>query len=150
MTHPDLEPKDDGFVVDTISDVSCLIDYLRDANASLGSHPEHGGTVYILTSSQDREHQLLAGVRGERGSLVWATDQVMYVPSVGINDDYVDYFTATDVDYNQPPHSEVPIETVYAVVEEFHRTRTRPESVEWVAPPTSARVSQSIDDLLFG
>ena len=145
-----LEPREDGFVVDEIPDVAQLISYLRDANISLQDPVRHGGVVYLLTTSRDSEHQLIVGVRGEVGSLVWASSSEQYVPSSGLNDNYSDYFTATDVDYSQPPRSEVPIDLVYKVVEEFHRTRSRPVGIEWVSPPEPAETAGSIDDLLFG
>jgi hypothetical protein len=103
-----------------------LLAALKDAS------PAEGGLVWQFQLGPDDSAPTLAvGVRGATGALVWYEGDDQFVPVEGANTDWVDYWTWFGHESPMPPSSEVPVDRVYAAVEELIRTRRRPTCVTW-------------------
>ncbi|MGW4486608.1 Imm1 family immunity protein [Amycolatopsis sp. NPDC004368] len=74
---------------------------------------------------------LVAGLRGDRGTLVWQENGTTHLPADGSGTAAADYFSLQGSHFPQPPGSDVPAELVLQAVEEFAKTRVRPECVAW-------------------
>jgi hypothetical protein len=67
------------------------------------------------------------------GALVWFENPGTYLPVGGTGEEEVEYWMPGNMNTLWlPPHSVVPVDTVYAAVAEYQRTRERPTCVEWI------------------
>jgi hypothetical protein len=67
------------------------------------------------------------------GALLWHEDRGGHVPADGTGDEEREYWMPGNTNTLWlPPRSVVPVETVYAAVAEYQRTRQRPTCVTWV------------------
>lgn len=108
-----------------------LLDALREANAHSGD-PAKGGLVWhFQLGADDSVPTLAVGVRGEVGALVWYEGADQFVPVNGMNRDWAGYWTWSGHESPMPPCAEVPVDEVYAVLDELVRTRRRPMCVTW-------------------
>ncbi|MGX7825497.1 Imm1 family immunity protein [Actinokineospora sp. 24-640] len=87
------------------------------------------------------------GINNTIGALDWAEGDTRLVPRDGTNTEWTVYHLAGMHDAPIPPHAEVPADTVYAVLAEFLRTRSRPTCIEWTdsADITSLRSASESD-----
>jgi hypothetical protein len=81
------------------------------------------GPVAALTFAIDKSE----------GALAWQEDHDAYRPASGAGDEEREYWMPGDMNTLWlEPHTVVPVETVYAAVAEYQRTRQRPRCVAWV------------------
>ncbi len=104
-----------------------LTTVLATANDQRGSS---SGRVWFLVTELEAPC-LVVGVRGELGALEWIDDE-RFVPSNGVNPEWVTYYTVHLHDNSMPPRAELPLADVLAAAEEYVRTRRRPTCVEWI------------------
>ena len=110
-----------------------LLALLRDANQHRAER-NIGGCAWLFQLGGGPDDPCLAlGVRGEVGALVWYARPGRFVPVNGLNENYVDYWTWFGHESPMRPHAELPIDQVYAALEELIRTHQRPTCVAWVA-----------------
>jgi hypothetical protein len=116
--------------VDIPTDVD-LIRRLRTLNVGRLRTP----WMWSLVANPARQHGpvgLGVGVNGATGVLRWITPGGRcLVPEDGMNTEPVLYRLAGIRESYMPVGSEVPIETVYAVVAEFLRTHRLPQCIRW-------------------
>ncbi|GLW89767.1 hypothetical protein Aglo03_05830 [Actinokineospora globicatena] len=83
------------------------------------------------SSPNDEQPILTAGVNNSVGVLEWRQGQDVWVPASGANPDWTDYAAAGLHPYAVRPHTEVPVDAVYAAIMEFITTGDRPAGIEW-------------------
>lgn len=106
---------------------------LRDANQDRVDR-DAGGCVWLFQLGDGAGDPCLAlGVRGDVGALVWYARPGRFVPANGMNGEYVDYWTWFGDESPMRPGAEVPIDQVYAAMDELIRTHRRPTCVAWTA-----------------
>lgn len=115
--------------VRTLPEGTDLLSLLRDAATTSEAD---WGTSWILATTDASTPQLMVGVRGDVGALVWYQPAEI-VPAHGLNADPVDYSLADQHHTPIPPGGELPVDRVFAAVDEFVRTGQRPTCVEWAA-----------------
>lgn len=124
----------------TVTNADDLVATMRHQNERIKQRQaSDAGTVWWLYQRDGTRTDLIAGVRGERGCLVWCESQQLLHPQQGMNAEFVDYFTWGNHAFTQPPGVEVPIADLYRAVEEYATTGGRPTCVEWVPAPDSER-----------
>lgn len=78
-----------------------------------------------------------AGFAGARGALIWVENERTFIPADGVRrladaHDWLPYFDFAGVECSVRGAASVPIEQVFAVVQEVVATRRRPELVDMV------------------
>ncbi|HEX4220787.1 MAG TPA: Imm1 family immunity protein [Pseudonocardiaceae bacterium] len=112
-------------------DPAQILALLREANQDCADY-QAGGFVWLFRLCDSFGDPCLAvGIRGEVGALVWYAKPGMFVPVNGTNRDYADYWTWFGHEAPMRPGSEVPIDQVYAALDELIRTQQRPTCVQW-------------------
>ena len=123
----------DQLDVSAYRDPGPILALLRAANQDR-SERHVGGCVWLFQLGDGSDDPCLAlGVRGEVGALVWYAKPGRFVPSGGMNAEYVDYWTWFGHESPMRPGAEVPIGQVCGALEELIRTHRRPTCVDWVA-----------------
>lgn len=123
----------DHLDITVYSDPTELLARLREANDYRADTPDDGFVWEFRLGPSDDDPALLLGIRGEIGALVWYGKQDKFVPAGGLNTDYANYWTWFGHEAPMRPGSEVPIEQVYAALDELIRTHQRPACIDWVA-----------------
>lgn len=114
-------------------DPARVLALLREANHDWAGR-NAGGCVWLFQLGDGSGDPCLAvGVRGDVGALTWYAKPGRFVPTNGMNNEYVDYWTWCGHESPMWPRAEVPVEQAYAALEELIRTHQRPTCVEWVA-----------------
>lgn len=114
-------------------DAEALISGMAEADRQR-ENPEAGLAWFLQRIPGEWAECLWAGVRGERGAVVWwsaGADQIGYVPADGLNTDHVDYYVAGGHVCPMEPGAELPISRVYDLVREYCRTGVQPAGVQW-------------------
>ena len=126
----------DAYDVSVTTDATDLLTMMRAVNGTQEDRTD--GVLWWLHTGAAGSGRLIAGVRGERGVLVWAEPKQTFLPRNGINEEDVDYFTWESHHFPQRPGTEVPIDLVYQAVREYVATEQRPTCLEWVPAPDAA------------
>ncbi|CRK61211.1 hypothetical protein [Alloactinosynnema sp. L-07] len=74
---------------------------------------------------------LMFGVHNGDGALQWLTGHHTFVPVDGVNPEWSTHYLGGMYDTPMPPFSTVPVATVYAALNEFLQTGSRPTCVAW-------------------
>lgn len=121
--------REPSYDVTTISDAGPLIEMMHAVDTERAA-PD-AGVVWWLYSSDDSEHELIVGVRDDRGCITWSEPTRSLVPHYGLNAEPVEYFTLDGHLYVQEPGSEVPVDVMWEAVREYIKTGERPTCLEW-------------------
>ncbi|MBK1786041.1 Imm1 family immunity protein [Prauserella cavernicola] len=125
--------RHESYDIAAMTDADALIAMMTTVNGERRT-PE-AGVLWWLFNSADPTHELIVGVRGDRGCLLWGTAEASFRPADGLNTDHVPYFTWQGHDFEQDPGVETPVERVYQAVREYVTTGQRPTCVQWVPAP---------------
>jgi hypothetical protein len=121
----------DHLDVSSFGDPAPVLTLLRKANQCRGNRNISGYVWLFKTGDGSGDPCLAVGVRGEVGALVWYAKSGRLVPADGMNRDYVDYSTWFGHESPMRPGAEVPIDQVYAALDELIRTHQRPKCLRW-------------------
>ncbi|MFI5613088.1 Imm1 family immunity protein [Amycolatopsis sp. NPDC051903] len=99
--------------------------------AAVPPSPSAGVVWWIYAGQGSGIPHLVAGLRGDRGALVWRENGSTHLPADGAGPASADYFSLQGGHFPQPAGSDVPAELVLRAVQEFASTRVRPECVAW-------------------
>lgn len=116
-----------SYDVTTVDDAAELLRVMAEADTGI-DRPDGAGVLFDLYTD---DRMLIAGIRGNRGCLVWAGWDTMLVPTDGVNAEPVDYFTWDGHHHPQEAGAEVPAETMHRAVREFVTTGQQPTCVQW-------------------
>ncbi|GAA1232665.1 hypothetical protein GCM10009676_14880 [Prauserella halophila] len=116
-----------SYDVTTVDNAAELLRVMAEADAGI-SRPDGAGVLFDLYAD---DRMLIAGIRGDRGCLVWASWDAMLVPTDGVNVEPVDYFTWDGHHHPQEAGAEVPVATMRRAVREFVDTGQQPTCVQW-------------------
>ncbi|HEX3783576.1 MAG TPA: Imm1 family immunity protein [Pseudonocardiaceae bacterium] len=133
--------RDGQIDVSQYDDPADLVAQLREVN----ERPDPGFVWFLTVGSQEEDPTLVVGVRGEVGALAWYDDDGCFVPVDGLNEDHAEYWLWAGHEAPMRPHSEVPVDRVYAAVEELVRTHQRPLRIEWELATTTTEPSIAYD-----
>ncbi|SFO81670.1 Immunity protein Imm1 [Amycolatopsis arida] len=125
--------RQDAYDITKIREANDLLAMMKAVNEE--REKPDAGVVWWLYAGADAVCALIAGVRGERGALLWSEPTKSFIPEAGINDKHVDYFTWESHHHPQRPGSEVPIDLMYRAVTEYVATQERPTCVNWIVAP---------------
>ncbi|WP_326834332.1 Imm1 family immunity protein [Amycolatopsis rhabdoformis] len=104
---------------------------LAALRAAVPPSPTAGVVWWIYAGQGPGLPHLVAGLRGDRGALVWRENGSLHLPTDGAGSAPADYFSLQGGHFPQPAGSDVPAELVLRAVQEFAETRVRPECVAW-------------------
>jgi len=109
-----------------------LLELMRAAN-TWHQAPHGAGVLWLLRHGTDdmAAPGLTVGVRGPVGAVSWFGETISEIPEDGSNQEWVEYYLPSGHDNSMPPGSELPIERVLALVEQYARTGSRPTVIAW-------------------